>query len=129
VRDQPNVTLVSYEHMTAEPEAHVKRLAAFAGLPLDDELLTLTLERSSLAFMLAHKDRFDDRMMRELSEARCNLPAGSDSAKVRKGGVGGHRQELPPEIAAEIDAAWTEQVAPVLGFPDYAALEAELRKG
>ncbi|HLI65959.1 MAG TPA: sulfotransferase domain-containing protein [Caulobacteraceae bacterium] len=129
VRDQPNVMLVSYEHMTAEPEAHVKRLAAFAGLPLDDELLALTLERSSLAFMLAHKDRFDDRMMRELSEARCNLPAGSDSAKVRKGGVGGHRQELPPEIAAEIDAAWTEQVAPVLGFPDYAALEAELRKG
>ena len=128
VRDEPNVLLVSYEHMTAEPAEHVRKLAAFAGIPLDDDLLALTLERSSLAFMLQHKDRFDDFLMRELSEARCNLPPGSDSAKVRKGGVGGHRQELPPEVAAEIDALWTEQVTPVLGFPDYAALEAELRR-
>jgi aryl sulfotransferase len=67
-------------------------------------------------------------MMRQLSEARCNLPPGSDTAKVREGRVGGHVRELPPEIATEMDAAWTRLVAPATGFADYAALEAALRR-
>jgi hypothetical protein len=127
VRDEPNVLVFSYEGMTADPEGHVRRLAAFCGVPLSHELLALTLERSSLGYMLQHKDKFDDAMMRELSEARCNLPPGSDSAKVRKGGVGGHRTELPAGIGAELDARWAELVAPATGFADYAALEAAVR--
>src|SRR5579872_178418 len=119
VRNEPNVLLLSYEHMSAEPAAHIRRLAAFCGIPLDDELLALTLERSSLAFMLAHKDRFDDAMMRRLSEERCGLPPGSDSAKVRAGKVGSHRQELPPEAAAALEARWADVVTPKLGFADY----------
>ena len=121
-RDNPDVLLLSYEQMTAEPAAHIRRLARFCGLPLDEALLSLTLERSSLAYMLAHKDRFDDAMMRRASEVRCNLPVGSDSAKVRTGRVGGHRQELPGDIAAALDAKWARTVAPVLGFADYEAL-------
>jgi hypothetical protein len=127
-RDNPDVLLLSYEYMSDEPEATIRRLAGFCGIPLDDELLALTLERTSLSYMLEHKDRFDDLMMRQLSEARCNLPPGSDTAKVREGRVGGHVRELPPEIAAEMDAAWTRLVAPATGFADYAALEAALRQ-
>lgn len=127
-RDNPNVLLLSYEGMTENPSANIRRLAAFCGIALDDALLALTLERTSLAFMLKHKDRFDDFMMRKLSEERCGLPPGSDSAKVRKGGVGGHRTELPAEIGAAMDRRWRELVTPSLGFPDYAALEAELRR-
>jgi hypothetical protein len=78
--------------------------------------------------MLQHKDKFDDLLMREVSEARCNLPPGSDSAKVRKGGVGGHRAELPAEIGAALDAKWAELVTPATGFADYAALEAAVRE-
>ena len=126
VREQPNVLVFTYEGMTADPAAHIRRLAAFCGLPLNDALLALTLERSSIGFMLAHKDRFDDLMMREVSEARCNLPPGSDSAKVRKGGVGGHKAELPPAIAAALDAKWAELAAPATGCADYAALEATI---
>jgi Sulfotransferase domain len=127
VRGEPNVLTFSYEGMTADPEGHIRRLAAFCGLPLDDALLALTLERTSLAFMLAHKDRFDDFLMREVSEARCNLPPGSDSAKVRKGGVGGHRTELPAAIGAALDAKWAELAAPATGCADYQALEARIR--
>ena len=46
----------------------------------------------SLEAMLAHKDKYDDLLMRELSERRAGLPPGSDSAKVRKGRVGEHRE-------------------------------------
>jgi hypothetical protein len=128
VRDNPEVLVLSYEGMTAAPEATIRRVAAFSGLALDDDLLALTLERSSLDFMLAHKDRFDDLLMRTASEVRCNLPPGSDTAKVRKGGSGGHTAELSPAIAAAIDAKWAEVVTPATGFADYAALEAEVRR-
>lgn len=127
VRNDPNVLVFTYEAMTADPEGHIRRLAAFCGLPLGDDLLALTLERTSLAFMLAHKDRFDDALMRAVSEARCNLPPGSDSAKVRKGGVGGHKSELPPALGEMLEAKWAELVTPVTGFADYAALEAAAR--
>jgi hypothetical protein len=66
-------------------------------------------------------------MNRQMSELRCNLPPGSDSAKVRQGGVGGHKAELTPDILARLDARWRELVTPVTGFADYAALEAALR--
>lgn len=128
VRERPDVLLLSYEQMIAEPEAAIRKVAGFCGIALDDELLALTLERSSIGFMLAHKDRFDDAMMRRLSEVRCGIPAGSDTAKVRQGGSGGGR-DLPASVAALLDARWAQAVAPKLGFEDYAALEAELRRG
>ena len=127
-RDNPAVLILSYEQMSAEPEATIRRVAAFIGVPLDDQLMALTLERSSLGFMLTHKDRFDDLMMRTASETRCNLPPGSDSAKVRQGGSGGHKAVLSAATAAAIDARWAELVAPVTGFANYAALEAEVRR-
>jgi len=126
-RTNPAVLIFSYEGMTADREGHIRRLADFCGIPLDDDLLELTLKRSSIDYMLAHKDRFDDLLMRQASETRCGLPPGSDAAKVRKGGVGGHRADLPPEVAAAVDAKWAEVVASVTGFADYAALEAEIR--
>jgi len=127
-RDNPAVLLFSYEHMCAEPKRHVERLAKFCAIPLDGELLQLALERSSIAYMLRHKDRFDDLMMRQKSEELCGLPPGSDSAKVRQGGSGGHRAALSPEITAMLDEAWAKQAAPATGFASYADLEAALRE-
>ncbi|HSV03837.1 MAG TPA: sulfotransferase domain-containing protein [Phenylobacterium sp.] len=127
-RDDPNVLLLSYEQMLADAEGTIRRVAAFCGLPLDQALLELTLERSSIGFMLEHKSKFDDLLMRTASERRCNLPPGSDSAKVRKGGSGAGRQELPPEIAEMLDEQWRTLVAPQLGFADYAAFEQALRE-
>jgi hypothetical protein len=80
-RENPDVLLVSYEHMSADPVANIRKLAAFCGFALDDELLALTLDHSSLGFMRRYKDRFDDLLMRQLSERRCNLPHGSDWQK------------------------------------------------
>jgi hypothetical protein len=126
-RNNPDVLLLSYEHMSADPAWAIRRLAAFCGIPLDDALLALTLERSSLAFMLRHKDRFDDLLMRQASEARCGLPPGSDAAKVRAGQIGDHRREFTPETTRRMAATWAKLVTPILGFPDYPALEAALR--
>src|SRR5215831_19712441 len=122
-RDNPSVLLFSYEAMIDDPERHIRSLARFAGIALDEVLVRLTLEHTSLAFMLAHKDRFDDFLMRNRSESASGLPKGSDSAKVREGKVGSHKSEMSPAIAARIDAVWAETITPETGFATYVDFE------
>jgi hypothetical protein len=100
----------------------VRTVARFIDIPLDDELFDIVVRQSSLGFMLAHKDRFDDRLMREHSERVAGLPPGSDSAKVRKGEIGSHWYELPQAISDELDQIWREEIESPLGFPTYGAL-------
>ena len=127
-RDNPDVLLTSYGLMLDEPELLIRRLAQFANIPLPNALLELTLERSSLNYMIAHKDKFDDAMCRAKSEERCDLPAGSEATKVRVGGINTHRDELPSDLVRRIDAVWQERITPRTGHPDYAALDADIRK-
>ena len=128
-RHDPAVLMLSYEQMNRDPEGTIRRVAAHCGIPLDQELLGITLRNSSLEFMLTHKNKFDDLGMRLLSERNCGLPPGSDSAKVRQGKVGAHRAELPADVGAEMDAIWAEQITARVGYPDYASLEAALLRG
>ena len=127
-RDNPDVLLVSYEHMVEDPELLIRRMARFCGIALDNELLALTLEHTSRPFMLEHKDRFDDAMMREKSERLGGLPPGSDSAKVRAAGPARRQVELPDSIRQECESIWLTDVTPHTGFSDFAALETELRR-
>ena len=127
-RGNPNVLLVAYEHMVEDPELLVRRMARFCDIPLDDELLALTLEHSSRSFMLEHKNRFDDAMMREKSERIAGLPPGSDSAKVRQAGKAPRREELPVALRQEAADIWLSDVTPHIGLSDYASLETELRR-
>ena len=125
-RDNPSVLLLSYAQMLADPTLHIQQLAKFAGIELSDELLALTLERSSLSYMLQHKAQFDDAMCRTKSEERCNLPPGSETAKVRRGGAGSYTEALSSELAAQVDAIWQQRITPHTGHADYAELDAEL---
>jgi hypothetical protein len=122
-RDDADVLYLVYEHMKADPERHIERIAEFVGIPLDDELRAITLEHSSLEFMQTHKDRFDDAMLRRLSEEEL-LPSGSDSAKVRAGQI--HEFSWSDEIVDLYDSLWLEHVTRVTGFESYEALIASL---
>jgi hypothetical protein len=121
-RHNPQVLLLCYEEMKADLVGSVRTIARFLDIPLDAELEALTLHHASLDFMLAHKDKFDDRMMREHSERVAGLPPGSDSAKVRKGEVGSHRYELSEEICQALDEIWRNEVESQFGFTSYTAL-------
>jgi hypothetical protein len=127
-RNDPNVLMLCYEHMNRDLAGTVRRIAQFVGIALDDELFDIVMRQSSLEFMLAHKDRFDDFLMRERSETVGGLPKGSDSSKVRKGKVGEHSGELPPEISAELDDIWRQDIEAKLGFSSYAALTQALAR-
>jgi len=129
VRAREDVLLLSYEAMRKDLATTIHTVAPFIGIPLDDELFAIVMEQSSLPFMLKHKDKFDDKLMRERSERIAGLPPGSDSAKVRVGEVDQHRHELPPAMSAELDAIWQEEITPILGFADYAEFAAQVVAG
>lgn len=121
--------LLSYEAMRGNLAATVHSVADFIGIALDDELLEIVIEQSSLPFMLQHKDKFDDKLIRERSERVAQLPSGSDSAKVRVGEIGQHRYELTPALSEELEQIWREEIETTLGFPTYEALCARVVVG
>lgn len=126
-RDDEDALILSYEAMLIDPQHTIKRIADFISVPLDDELLKLTLKHSSIDFMLAHKNQFDDVPMRRLSEERSDLPTGSDSAKVRQGKTGSHRLELNEDVMAEMDIIWGRKIEPVTGHADYHQMVSALK--
>ncbi len=125
-RDDPDVLFMAYEHMKNDLTGTIRKVAAFMEITLDDELLAITREHASLAFMQRHKDRFDDKLMREHSIAVAGMPADSDTAKVRSGQVGEARTQLGSEVVAELDELWHEQITREFGFENYQAMIATL---
>lgn len=126
-RTRPDVLMLCYESMLADPEAAIRRIAAFIGVPLDDALLRLTLEHSSVDFMRARVRQFDDHLVREARDAACGLPPGdSGGHKVRSGKAGGHEAVLSDAVRAALHEAWQREIAVPLGLPNYAALRGVL---
>ena len=125
-RHRDDVLYLVYEHMRQDLPGTISRIAQFSGIELSDELLATTLTNSSLAFMQQHKDRFDDAMLRGLSESEV-LPPGSDSAKVRAGQSGAHG--FGKVVLDRHRELWQERVEPVTGYASYgeliSALESE----
>ena len=70
--------------------------------------------------MIKYKDRFDDAILRVLSESICHLPPGSDSSKVRQQEPGKH--QLGPQLTQLLDEVWQKQITESLGFKNYASL-------
>ena len=124
-RERDDVLLMAYEHMLANPEQAIERIADFAGIELDDELRRITLEHSSIDYMLTYKDRFDDALMRQRAADVAGLPADSDSAKVRAGKAGSGTV-LSDQTRRNLAMAWEEEIAGELGLADYSALLAAL---
>ena len=121
-RNDDDVLLMAFEHMKLDLSGTIERIADFVDIELDDELKQITEEHASLKFMQRHEDKFDDRLMREMSERQASLPPGSDSAKVRVGKVGEHAQHLSDEISVEFDTIWQQEITQKFEFPGYKAL-------
>jgi hypothetical protein len=114
-RNDDDVLFLAYEHMLEDGTGTIRRIASFIDIELDDELLAITEEHSSREFMLRHKDRFDDAMMRTMSEEKAGIPAGSDSAKV----TAGAKVELSKETRQVLNQVWHEEITTSLGFETY----------
>jgi hypothetical protein len=128
VRHEPRVLFLCYELMQTNPAQTIQRISDFTGITLDDELMEVTLNHSSIDFMKAHKDRFDDALMRAHGERVAAIPPGGESSKVREGRVGDHKKSLPTGIVEALDAVWQEKIEPITGFKNYEALTDAVRQ-
>jgi aryl sulfotransferase len=115
-RNDADVLFLVYEEMLADPAAAIQKIASFMGIDLDAELLALTLRHTSREFMLQHQDKFDDSMLRQLSEDVADLPRGSASAKVTSGSS---TSLLSDKTLEAIALVWQEEITTSLGFDTY----------
>ena len=115
-RNDADVLFLVYEEMLADPAAAIQQIASFMGIDLDAELLALTLRHTSREFMLQHQDKFDDSMLRQLSEDVADLPRGSASAKVTSGSS---TSLLGDSTLEAIALVWQEEITTSLGFDTY----------
>ena len=93
--DRLNVLVVTYEELSADLEAGVKRIADFCGITIDPAAMPRILERCSFAFMREHEAK--------LSPGAGSLP--NQSSFIRKGQVGGWRQELDARSVSDFQEA------------------------
>tara|TARA_B110001452_G_scaffold257452_1_gene251676 strand:- start:33 stop:1064 length:1032 start_codon:yes stop_codon:yes gene_type:complete len=108
VRDLPNVMIVFYEDMVAEPAVALRRLADFVGVVLDAELEQETLQTTSYERMSA---------------------GGSAWQNVHPGGgtYGKGRGQLSTAALEAIDARWRQVVTPATGTDTYEQLYEKVR--
>ena len=125
-RHDPDVLLLAYEQMCDDPKGTVRRVARFIGLDASEECIAMACEQSSLESMRANNDKYDDAMMRAHSERACGLPPGSESSKVRAGGVGGYRVEFSDALLDDLDSTWRDTIGAQFAVPDYEALLEDL---
>src|SRR5215510_14979533 len=73
-RHDADVLPLCYENMKANLPRTVERVADFIGIPLDDELREVVLRQSDIKFMQAHKEQFEDHIIRKARSVAMGLP-------------------------------------------------------
>ncbi len=97
-KDRLNVLVVTYEELSADLEATVKRIADFCGITIDPAAMPRILERCSFAFMRKHDAKFSGERFYP------NAPP-PETPFIRKGQVGGWRQDLDARAASDFQEA------------------------
>ena len=106
-RLRPNSLLVTYEQLHANPHTTVEAVLSFLNLSLDRDGLTQAIDFCSFENM--------QRLEKEGGFLSFRLqptdPTNLDTYKVRKGKVGGYRDELALKDLAYLDALMLERFA------------------
>ena len=122
-RDEADTLLVTYRWAVTSKRAMIRRMADFLGIAVDEAIVGQVEALTARDFMYAHKDKFDDAMIKAAMAELLGLH-DLESSKVKA--HGSDAREVPPAIAEQIDALWAERVAPVTGHADFASLASEV---
>jgi hypothetical protein len=97
-KDRLNVLVLTYEELSADLEAAVRRIADFCGITIDPADMPRILERCSFAFMRQHDAKF-------AGGPNHTNPGAPKTPFIRQGQVGGWRQELDARAVSEFQEA------------------------
>jgi len=125
-RKSQDVLPLCFENMKTDLAGTIERVAAFIGIPLDDELRQIVLKQSDIKFMQEHKEQFEDHLIRKARSAAMRLPLDGQLNKVRNGQVGESKLMVPAEIRQELDNVWQEEISARIGLNSYEDLRKEL---
>jgi hypothetical protein len=107
----PRSHWLSYEGLQADPQGELLRLTSAIGSPVRAETAKAAVEAARFDKMKAAEaaGTFEDQRLRP------GDPSRPDSFKVRRGRVGGYREDLGPESIAYVDAA-VARLDPFYGY-------------
>jgi hypothetical protein len=125
-RHDPDVLPLCFENMKADLPKTIERVAEFIGIALDEDLKEIVLRQSDIKFMQAHKDQFEDHIIRKARSEAMRLPLDGQLNKVRTGQVGESKQVVPDQIKHELEAVWQEEITSKIGLNSYEDLRKEL---
>src|SRR5688572_4205456 len=125
-RNDKDVLPLCYENIKADMSHTIERVAAFIGIPLDEELREIVLRQSDIKFMQEHKDQFEDHIIRKARGAAMRMPLDGRLNKVRNGKVGESKQVVPDEIKKELDILWQNEITSKIGLNSYEDLRKAL---
>lgn len=111
-RAHPRALVVRYEDLRARTADELARVMDFLGLPAPPEALDAAVAFASFE-ALKEKERAGFFRTEKLQARDPSDPA---SFKVRRGKVGGYRDELPAETVARLDRMVAERLDPGLGY-------------
>jgi len=118
-RKDEDVLSFCFEDMKADLPGTVERVADFIGVPLDNKLRDIVVRQSDIKFMLEHKEKFDENLLRKAKHHVWKIPYSENAFKVRNGRVGESVQSVPDEIKQEVDELWEKEVASTIGLKSY----------
>ncbi|HEX8708688.1 MAG TPA: sulfotransferase domain-containing protein [Pyrinomonadaceae bacterium] len=103
-REDPNVLFITYEELVGDMESSIRKIIAFCGLTVSEEHLQRTLETCSFESMKKHEEKFDHR-------TQVILDSGMQANSfLRKGGVGGWREDFTPQEEAVFDENYQREL-------------------
>ena len=127
--DSPNVLFICYEHLKEHPEVVIEKICRFMDVPFSDELLQVTLEKSSFNYMKERHSQFDDHLVFNSQKERMGLPS---STNIAVGKVRTKKQEKEPneivseEVKQEMVDRWQKDVFETIGFENYESLKQDI---
>ena len=124
-RHNQNILIMFYEDLKESYEGSIRSVATFMGVA-DEKNIQAALERSTFEYMKQHSDKFDQKFLKQNSNAVFNLPemAGQGKSKIYTGTTTEGQRMLSTELLAEIQQKWKEIVTPVTGCTTYEDLRA-----
>ena len=124
-RHDQNILIMFYEDLKESYESSIRSVATFMGVA-DEKNIQAALERSTFEYMKQHSDKFDQKLLKQNTNAVFNLPekAGQGKSKIRVGTTTEGQRMMSTELLAEIQQKWEKTVTPVTGCTTYEDLRA-----
>jgi len=119
-RYDSNVLIVCFERLKTDPRREIARIASFIGVATDDALLDRVVAQSSVEFMEAHPEKFDDHWINQLQKARGSFGAFPLAATPKVSLP--QRSRLSATVREHLQARWRECITPATGAASYEEL-------